>query len=85
MDVSHIELQVIILRHGETDGNAQHICQGQSDYALNNNGRRAAEQTGVHFHQREWFHVYSSDLSRASEVINQLLLVSFIIDCQNYP
>jgi broad specificity phosphatase PhoE len=66
-----LELQVTFVRHGETDANAQNIYQGHCDYPLNANGRSSAHQTGEHFQDIQWFGVYSSDLSRASEVINQ--------------
>jgi 2,3-bisphosphoglycerate-dependent phosphoglycerate mutase len=63
-----LELNVVFLRHGETDANKYKICQGQSDYPLNSNGINAATKTGETFQNREWSLVYSSDLSRAYDV-----------------
>lgn len=57
--------RLIVLRHGQTDWNAQQRFQGQAEVPLNDNGRRQAEAArgalaGVHLDA-----VYASPLSRA--------------------
>lgn len=56
-----------LVRHGETDWNAQHLIQGSTDIPLNAVGRRQAEATGRLLVRREWDGIYSSPLSRAFE------------------
>ncbi|MGN1381471.1 MAG: histidine phosphatase family protein [Eubacterium sp.] len=62
-------INVYFMRHGETPYNRQHLLQGQRDIALNETGRRQAEDAaewcwnrGIHFCS-----VYSSPLDRAEE------------------
>jgi broad specificity phosphatase PhoE len=56
---------LILVRHGETDWNAQHRWQGHSDTPLNDAGRN---QAGVLAGELERVDaVYSSDLARARE------------------
>jgi broad specificity phosphatase PhoE len=57
--------RVFIVRHGETDYNAQHRWQGQIDIPLNALGLEQAERLGKHFKNIELHAVFSSDLSRA--------------------
>jgi uncharacterized phosphatase len=56
-----------LVRHGETDWNAQRRIQGSTDVPLNPMGRAQAETTGKLLARREWDGVYSSPLSRAFE------------------
>lgn len=60
-------MTLMLVRHGESEGNVQRVTQGWLDYPLTEQGRRhaaaAAERLGV----LEVAAVYSSDLSRASE------------------
>lgn len=63
-----------IVRHGETDGNAQGILQGHKDFHLNENGinqarTRAQELKKVHFDL-----VFSSDLLRAHKTAQIIAL-----------
>ena len=59
--------RVFIVRHGETDYNAQHRWQGQIDVPLNALGLQQAEKLGTHFKNIDLDAVFSSDLSRAYE------------------
>jgi uncharacterized phosphatase len=56
-----------LVRHGETDWNAQRRIQGSTDIPLNQMGRDQAETTGRLLARRDWDGVYSSPLSRAFE------------------
>jgi len=58
---------LVLIRHGQTDWNAQDRWQGQSDPPLNDTGREQARRA-ADFHSRYGFAaLYSSDLQRAME------------------
>lgn len=87
-----VAVEVVLVRHGETDANKHKICQGQSDFPLNSQGIHAARRTGRHYRDQSWALVYSSDLSRAYDVRarggrgegggeRERLLTSSPIDC----
>ncbi len=54
----------ILVRHGETDWNAEGKAQGQSDTPLNATGRKQAEETGAKLREMRFDAAYSSDLER---------------------
>jgi uncharacterized phosphatase len=56
-----------LVRHGETDWNAQRRIQGSTDIPLNATGRMQAETTGALLAHRDWDGIYASPLSRAME------------------
>jgi uncharacterized phosphatase len=56
-----------LVRHGETDWNAQRRIQGSTNIPLNATGRAQAATTGHLLARREWDGIYSSPLSRAFE------------------
>lgn len=57
-------LQVYLVRHGETEWNALHRIQGQSDSALTAKGERQAEQVAKRVKMLGITHVINSDLGR---------------------
>ncbi|MGB7802006.1 2,3-diphosphoglycerate-dependent phosphoglycerate mutase GpmB [Buttiauxella sp.] len=57
-------LQVYLVRHGETQWNAERRIQGQSDSALTEKGERQAEQVAERVKTLDITHVISSDLGR---------------------
>jgi len=59
--------EICIIRHGETDWNAQFRIQGRSDIPLNETGRRQASITAGHLESESWDIIYSSPLRRALE------------------
>lgn len=56
---------LILVRHGETDWNAQHRWQGHSDTELNDAGREQARRLADELERVDA--LYSSDLARARE------------------
>lgn len=60
-------LHLILVRHGETDWNAQRRYQGQSDVPLSNLGWQQAELIAGRLAGKEIDATYASDLSRARE------------------
>lgn len=58
---------VILIRHGETDWNAQQIFRGRVDIPLNESGLAQARAVRESLKDREIDRIYSSPLSRAFE------------------
>lgn len=56
-----------LVRHGETQWNAEQRVQGQIDVPLNDTGRRQAALTGERLASVRFRAVYASDMSRAIE------------------
>jgi uncharacterized phosphatase len=56
-----------LVRHGETDWNAQRRIQGSTDIPLNETGRAQAVTTGMLLARRSWNGLFSSPLGRAME------------------
>jgi len=57
-------LQVYLVRHGETQWNAERRIQGQSDSQLTEKGERQAYQVGERVKTLGITHVIASDLGR---------------------
>ena len=58
---------LLLVRHGETDWNAEGRLQGQTDRPLSDFGRQQARQLAAEMADEELEAIYSSDLSRARE------------------
>jgi uncharacterized phosphatase len=58
---------VCIVRHGETDWNAQGRLQGREDIELNDSGREQALRIASYLKSEQWDAVVSSPLKRAYE------------------
>ena len=59
--------ELAIIRHGETDWNAEKRMQGHRDTPLNQNGLRQAARVAERLAKERWDAVVSSDLARAAE------------------
>jgi broad specificity phosphatase PhoE len=77
-------LQLFLVRHAETDWNAQRRYQGHSDIPLNENGVNHARQLAVRLQHQDIDLVFSSDLKRALQT-SQILMGSREIQIQTDP
>lgn len=67
---------VCLIRHGETDWNAQGKIQGKTDIPLNAAGIEQAQQCGAYLSASDWDLIITSPLQRArrtAEIINETL------------
>ncbi len=67
-------MQIVLVRHGATDWNLEHRCQGSSDRDLSAVGVRQAEEIAALLSGESLTAIYASDLKRArrtAEVIGQ--------------
>ena len=60
-------LQLIVVRHGESEGNRQHLIQGWKEYPLSPLGLAQAERTAKRLAPLGPVPVYTSDLGRARQ------------------
>ncbi|HEX4323772.1 MAG TPA: histidine phosphatase family protein [Gaiellaceae bacterium] len=58
---------LLLVRHGETDWNAEGRLQGHTDRPLSDFGRRQAQKLAAELQGEELEAIYSSDLARARE------------------
>jgi len=74
---------LLLVRHGETDWNADGRLQGQTDRPLSDFGRRQARQLADELAGEELEAIYASDLSRAretAEIIGDRLGLATVLD-----
>jgi broad specificity phosphatase PhoE len=62
------------VRHGATDWNLEHRCQGSSDRDLSDVGRRQAETLAERLRQETIHGVYASDLKRARRTAEMITM-----------
>ncbi len=63
-----------VVRHGETDWNAQHIIQGHTDTLLNEEGEKQAHELKKELKDVKFDKVFSSDLLRAKRTAEIIVL-----------
>ncbi len=76
-------MQILLLRHGETDWNLQGRCQGAADLDLNETGIQQAKEIAQHLKGEKIDVIYSSALKRAistAEAIGQAHNLTVTID-----
>lgn len=67
---------IILVRHGETAWNREHLFRGLKDIPLNDNGREQARRTAEALQDLPVRAVYSSPLSRALETAGAIARVN---------
>lgn len=65
-------MNLILIRHGETEWNRTGRCQGIADIDLNDTGRRQIEELAHSLRDADIRAVYSSDLMRALRTARQI-------------
>ena len=65
MGAATARANMVLVRHGETSANLQFIVQGQTDYPLNANGLRQAQDVAEKLRDAPIDEAFSSPLSRA--------------------
>jgi broad specificity phosphatase PhoE len=75
--------ELLLVRHGETDWNAEGRLQGHTDRPLNEYGRRQAKELADRLASERVDAIYASDLSRATEtaeIVGERLGLAVVID-----
>lgn len=65
-------MNLILVRHGETEWNRTGRCQGVADIDLNHNGKKQIGELARSLKDEDISAVYSSDLKRAVETAEEI-------------
>jgi broad specificity phosphatase PhoE len=68
------DINLYLIRHGETEANRDNILQGHCDYPLTDKGKNEGKGVGIALNKMHWQKVYCSDLKRAHDTC--ILLIS---------
>lgn len=63
---------IYLIRHGETDFNAEHKLRGWIDLPLNTRGRKQAKETAKNFKNLKIDKIYCSDLLRSQQTAEEI-------------
>ncbi|HET8752252.1 MAG TPA: histidine phosphatase family protein [Gaiellaceae bacterium] len=77
--------RLLLVRHGETDWNADGRLQGQTDRPLSDFGRRQARKLAEELADERLEAIYSSDLIRAretAEIVGERLGLPVVLDAE---
>lgn len=74
--------QIVLIRHGITNWNAERRAQGQNDIPLNDIGREQAHALANRLKSEQWDMIFSSDLSRAKETAD---ILGTALDLEVHP
>lgn len=66
-------VKVILVRHGETDSNVNHVLQGSLNTPLNANGKSQARQTGEHLKDVHFDRAFCSSLERCVQTAEPIV------------
>jgi len=66
-DMALLKKKFYFVRHGETDWNKMSLCQGHTDIALNDTGKKQAEALGEKIGTFPFCSIWASPLKRAHE------------------
>ena len=69
-------LTLILIRHGTTDANKNHITQGQAEWPLNELGMKQANAVAKRLENIQFYKVYTSDLGRAKQTCSVIERIS---------
>src|SRR3569623_193897 len=75
--------ELLLVRHGETDWNAEGRLQGHTDRPLNDHGRRQAKEVAERLAGEGADAIYASDLLRAketAEIVGERRGVPVVVD-----
>ena len=65
-------IKLLLVRHGQTEGNVLGLYQGRTDVDLNDVGREQAEKIGRRLSLEKIDAIYSSDLKRARQTAERI-------------
>jgi broad specificity phosphatase PhoE len=65
-------LEIVLIRHGETDWNVGQVFRGRADIGLNKTGIRQAELLGEYLSRDRIDFIYSSPLQRAAKTASAI-------------
>jgi len=69
---SFVRTTIVIVRHGECEGNREGLFRGRCDFPLNENGIRQAEALANELKNLGISRIFSSPLSRATETASRI-------------
>jgi broad specificity phosphatase PhoE len=69
-------MAIYLLRHGQSEANRESLFSGVTDHRLTDLGREQARQVGQRFKEREFGHLFTSQLCRTVETADIFVAAS---------